>query len=129
MAQRRDTVIAPPSNPGASATATLWDSTWDVGGTKTSLTRRDAYRHIQRITVTVFADQVVTVFFDGVEPGSTTFRTINGGGLGEATTASAYFSRDFFKTGTDVRVRIVTTTGPTVWEVSCRLSEDRAPSA
>lgn len=129
MAQRRDTVIVPPSNPGGSATATLWDSTWDVGGTKTSLTRRNAYPHIQRAVVTAFIDQAATFFVDHLVPGSSTFRTTNGGGAGEAIAASTYFERDNQKLGPDMRLRIVTGTAPTVWEVSCRLCEDRATPA
>ncbi len=120
-----DTELKPPANPGASATATLWDSTADTG-TGVTLARRNAFNDVKRVLVSVFIDQAATFFVDHLVPGSTTWRTTNGSGSGEAITASTYFERDNLKMGPDMRLRIVTVTNPTTWEVSIRLIHDRA---
>jgi hypothetical protein len=118
--------IGPPANPGGSSTAVLWDSTYGLLGTPV-LNTQGPYRraswanHYKRATVTIFADQIVTLFARTLASGSTSWRTYNGTGAGEATTASTFFERDIFLMGDDVQLYISTGTVPTTWEVSIKL--------
>lgn len=118
--------IGPPLNPGASSSAILWDSTYGLLGTP-GLNTQGPYRrmpwanHWKRALVTIMADQIVTLFARTLASGSTTWRTFNGGGAGEATTANVLFERDVYLMGDDVQLYIATTTAPTLWEVSIKL--------
>lgn len=114
--------------PVANATQILFDSTADPG-TGTTLARRRCFTQVRRVTVTILADQAVTFFFDSLVSGSTTWDTVNGSGSGEATTANTFFERDCFILGDDFRLKTTTTTAPTVWRVSVRLSTQRARGA
>lgn len=120
-------IIGAPANPGASSSAILWDSTYGLAGGAPVLNTQGPYRrmpwaaHWKRALVTITADQVVTLFARSLASGSTTWRTYNGTGSGEATTANVFFERDIYLVGDDVQLYIATTTGPTVWEVSIKL--------
>lgn len=77
----------------------------------------------RRITVDIFANQIVTVFHEILLPGSATWRIVNTGG--DATTASTLFDKDYyFRAGLN-RIRIAATTAPTTWEAAGRLMEGR----
>lgn len=106
--------------PGGSATVILWDSTADPG-LGTTLARRRAYPKIARATVRIYCDQVVTFFADDLAKISTTWRPYNNGGAGDATTINTWFERNVLFEGDDHRLRVVTGTVPTVWEVSVKL--------
>lgn len=119
-------IIGPPANPGASATAILWDSTYGLLGTPVLNTPgpyRRTWTQWKRATVTVWADQIVTVSAKSLASGSTTWRTFNGTGAGEATAVSTYWERDIFLLGDDQQISITTTTAPTVWEVSIKMRD------
>lgn len=113
------------TTPGGSATVVLFDTTADIG-TGTTLTRRRAYPYIKRAIVRIYMDQAATFYHDSLTNGSTTWRTVNGSGSGESITASTLFERDCLFIGDDTRLRVVTGTGPSTWEVSVRLTTDRA---
>lgn len=119
--------IGPPPNPGATATAILWDSTYMLLGTPI-LNTPGPYRRMptgwKRATVTVFADQIVTVSARTLMAGSTTWRTYNGTGAGEATAVNTLWERDILLIGDDQQIIITTTTIPGVWEVSIKMRDD-----
>lgn len=122
-------IIAPPANPGASANVPLWNTTYGLVGTPVYNVvgpYRRLFGHPKRALVTILADQIVTLFAQTLASGSTTWRTFNGGGAGEATTANVLFERDIYLMGDDVQLYIATTTAPTVWEVSIKLRADAA---
>jgi hypothetical protein len=103
-----------PANPGATATATILDTGPKEAGAGDS-------RNTQRFRCVIYADQVVTFRHRWAAPGSSNLRVVNGAGSGEATTASV--AKDFDKPllpGRNV-FDIVTTTGPTVWEVAAEV--------
>lgn len=120
-------IIGPPANPGLNGNAILWDSTYGLAGGTPVLNTQGPYRrmswsaHWKRALVTIMADQIVTLFARTLASGSTTWRTFNGGGSGEATTANVLFERDIYLMGDDVQLYIAATTAPTVWEVSIKL--------
>lgn len=121
--------IAPPANPGASANSVLWNSTYGLLSTPVYNVvgpYRRTFGHFKRALVTIFADQIVTLFAQALVSGSTTWRTFNGSGSGEATTANVLFERDVYLMGDDAQLYIATTTAPTVWEVSVKLRGDAA---
>lgn len=109
--------------PALNTTVILWDSTADYG-TGTTLTQRRAYTYIRRAIVRIYADQIVTLRAKDLVVGSTTWRVVNGGGSGEATSVNTYFERDYLFASDDHMLDVVVTTAPTVWEVSVRLVED-----
>jgi len=112
--------------PAGSSTVTLFDTTAspDKGDT---LSRRRGYRHVRRAIVRVFTDQAATFLAQSLTNNSTTWRTYNGTGAGEAISANTIFERDVLFIGDDTLLAITTGTQPTVWEVSVRLVEgDRA---
>lgn len=113
--------------PAGGATVILWDSTADPF-TGTTLTRRRAHAKLVRATVKIFVDQAATFYCDDLSKISTTWRTFNGGGSGEAVAANTWFERDVFLVGDDHRLRVVTGTVPTVWEVSVKLHANKALS-
>jgi hypothetical protein len=110
-----DTLLPEPANPGANQTIPLWDSS--------TRTNKSPTRTERKIMVTVFANQIVTVLFS-VKSENGSFRAANG--AGDATTASTLFQKEYLLTGYDQKVELVTTTAPTVWEVSGKLTERRA---
>lgn len=112
------------ATPAGSATVILLDTTW--GNTTTTLTVRRGLSRVRRAIVRVYMDQAATFYHDSLTVGSTTWRTINGSGSGSAITASTLFEMDCLFIGDDTRLRVVTGTVPTVWEVSVRLTDDRA---
>lgn len=111
--------------PAGAATVILWDSTADHA-TGVTLSIRKGYPEIKRALVRVFMDQAATFFSDDLVLISSTWRTFNGGGAGEAIAANTWFERDVLLPAQDHRLRILTATVPTVWEVSVKLSPDRA---
>ena len=111
--------------PAGSSTIVLWDSTKDPG-TGVTLSIRKQYPELKRAVVRVFMDQTATFKANDLVSISSTWRTINGGGAGEPITASTWFERDVLFTAEDHQLVIVTGTVPTVWEVSVRLSTNRA---
>jgi hypothetical protein len=122
-------IIAPPANPGASANTPIWNSTYGLLGTPVYNVvgpYRRLFGHFKRALVTIYADQIVTLFAQTLAAGGTTWRTFNGGGAGEATTANVLFERDVYLMGDDVQLYIATTTAPTVWEVSLKMRADAA---
>ncbi|HET6279309.1 MAG TPA: hypothetical protein VFH73_00015, partial [Polyangia bacterium] len=116
--------ITPPANPGAGATAYVYDTTWDsVNGVLTRDVRRKFRPESKRLIVCAFIDQAATLFVDWKAAGSTNWRPYDAAGY--AITASTFFQKDCLFLGDDTRVRIVTVTGPGVWEISGRLTRDR----
>jgi hypothetical protein len=113
------------STPGGSATVILFDST-AFGPTGATLSVRKSMPEIRRGIVTILADQVVTFFHDSIAASSSTWDTVNGSGVGEATTANTLFERDCLIIGDDFRFKVVTTTGPGTWRCTVRLSTQRA---
>ena len=112
------------TTPAGSATVVLWDSTADPG-LGTTLARRRAFPRIKRAVVRIYMDQAATFLAQDLAKNSTTWRTFNNSGSGDAITANTWFERDVLLVGDDHRLEVTTGTVPTVWEVSVRLSEDR----
>lgn len=107
-----------PLNPvtGNSQTILIWDGT---GMTST--------QPIERVTVSCFFDQTVTILFQVRQIGSATWRTMNGNGSGEPCTANVGTAYDYLLLGPDNRIQAVTGgTGPSVSEVSIGLIFSRA---
>ena len=111
--------------PGNNATTVLWDSTIDFKGT--TLQKRRQYPNVCRATVRIYADQVVTVKANDITAGSSTWRTYNNSGSGDATTANTWFEKDILFPGDDHQITVTAGgTGPTVWECSVKLWTSRA---
>ncbi len=111
--------------PGNNATTVLWDSTADPM-TGTTLVRRRAHK-LSRATVRIYADQVVTLKANDLTRGSTTWRTYNNSGSGDATTANTWFEKNILFPGDDHQITVTAgATGPTVWECSVKLWTDPA---
>lgn len=107
--------------PGASATTVVWDSTADPG-TGVTLARRRAWPSICRATVRIYADQVVTMKAQDLTKGSSTWRTYNNSGAGDATTINTWFEKNVLFVGDDHQITVTAGgTPPTVWECSVRL--------
>ncbi|HVZ88098.1 MAG TPA: hypothetical protein VHG72_14090 [Polyangia bacterium] len=104
-----------PANPvtGNSATIVVFDST----ATPT---------HADRIVVSCFFNQGVTVLYQVQHAGSATWRTTNGSGSGDTVTASTQTYLDYPIQGANTRVEVVTgSTGPTTSEVDIGLMYER----
>lgn len=83
---------------------------------------RGMFPGIQRVLVHLRFDQGVTVLYQTLAAGSTTWRTLNGGGVGDTLAASTDYITDFLVMGPDVRVAVVTGgTGPSVQEESVEI--------
>ena len=121
MAQAVDIPIIGTPNPGASATATVLDTTAvrnsAVPAVVVSLAQRCARLDIRRVDVCITIDQNATFFTDWIDPLSNTWRTWNGNGSGEPILANTPFQRSVKRVGLDFRIRIVTVNNPTLWEV------------
>lgn len=114
--------------PGTSATTVLWDSTADPG-TGVTLARRRAWPNVTRATVRIYADQVVTLKTNDLTKNSTTWRTYNNSGSGDATTANTWFEKNVLFVGDDHQITVTAGgTPPTLWEVSVKLWTDPALS-
>lgn len=111
--------------PAGSATVVLFDSTGDPA-TGVTLSRRKGYPEIKRAIVRIYMDQNATFNHNSLSLNSTTWRTINGSGSGQAVTANTLFELDCLFIGDDTQLTLVTGTVPTVWEVSVRLAHERA---
>ncbi len=110
--------------PGNNATTVLWDSTADPG-TGVTLTRRRAWPNICRATVRIYADQIVTMKANDLTRGSSTWRTYNNSGSGDATTANTWFEKNILFVGDDHQITVTAgATGPTTWECSVKLWVD-----
>jgi hypothetical protein len=110
-----------PANPGAAATATLFDH----GVLPKASSGTMAVQKRARISLVLFANEVVTVFHKWGARGSSNLRTINGAGTGEASTANVLFVKDFLLLPGRNQITLVTTTGPTTWELDAEMTEDR----
>ena len=113
----QDDVITTVANPGLNGTVYLYDESQAGNGADVSA------RDIRRVGVNIYADQVVTVFHEVELPGGTTFRPVNG--AGDATTANTLLDKDYVMKAGKNRIRIVSTTAPTVWECGGRLINQR----
>lgn len=122
MSLSTDIPLKPPANPGAAATAILLDTTLSPDGL-TTLSKRKSMMQLRRAIVGAFIDQNATLFVDWLAPGSVTWRPYDAAGY--AITANTFFQKDCLCLGDDTRIRIVTVTGPTLWEVSIRGCPDR----
>jgi hypothetical protein len=100
---------------GNNATIIVWDGTGMV-----------ASQPIERVMVSCYFDQAVTILFQVRHIGSATWRTINGSGSGDAVSASTPTVIDYLLLGSDNRIEVVTGgTGPTVSEVDVGLVFER----
>lgn len=98
---------------GNNATITVFDSTL-------------GYPNVQRVMVSGYYDQAVTVLYRIKNSGSSTWRTANGSGSGDAVTASTVFVTDYFMLGPSNQIQVVTGgTGPTTSETSVGLVYER----
>lgn len=103
-----------PLNPvtGNSATIVVFDTTVTPN-------------HADRIMVTGFFNQAVTILYRVQHNGSSTWRTVNGSG--DAVTGSTQTQFEYVVQGLNSQVEIVTgSTGPTVAEVDIGLMYERA---
>jgi hypothetical protein len=103
-----------PLNPvtGNSATIVVFDTTATPS-------------HADRIMVSGFFNQAVTVLYQVEHSGSVTWRTANGSG--DAITASTQTTFEYVVSGLNSRVEIVTgSTGPTTSEVDIGVMYERA---
>jgi hypothetical protein len=109
----------PPVVSGNTATIVAFDTTKGD-------TLRGAMPSLQRVAVSGVFDQIVTVKFQIKHRLSTTWRTVNGSGSGDATTGNVEFYGDYLVKGSDCRVQIVTGgTGPTLAEYDVGLIYNR----
>lgn len=111
------TIISPPANPGASATATLFDNN-AINGMGVPL--------LSRINVTAFIDQDCTFKHEWSSTATGTLRTVNGAGSGETMTASVLFERDVMLLPGRNKISITTATAPSTWQVSIGGETERA---
>ena len=124
-------VIAPPAAPVDAGTSILWDSTYGLLGTPV-LDTQGPYRrifgaHFKRALVTIFSNQALTFIARTLAGGSTSWRTFNGTGSGEAVAASTLFERDVYLMGDDQQLYVLGSgTTPTTFEVSIKLRAQAA---
>jgi len=118
-----DTFLKPPANPGANGTAVVYDSTANnaqggvVAGNKID----------RRAAIAAYLDQNATLKVSFKASGSVNWRPYNGtAGAGDTITANTPFTQEYLLYGDDIKIEIDTVTAPTVWEVSCRMSPERA---
>lgn len=96
---------------GNNATVTVFDTT-----------ASSVYRNVERVTISCFFDQAVTVLYQVRHAGSSTWRTMNGNGAGDAVTASTGTVIDYLILGYDSRIQVVTGgTGPSTSELDIGL--------
>lgn len=88
---------------------------------------RGMYPGLERVALRARFNQAVTIKYQTLKLGQTTWRTWNGSGSGDALAANTDYFTDFLRLDDDVRI-VVTTggTGPTTREVALRISNDRA---
>jgi hypothetical protein len=111
-----------PTITGNNATIKLFDTT---GGSNSN---RKGFTHVQRILGSLRCDQAITLLYQVLRTGSTTWRTMNGSGSGDAITASTDTAIDYLVLGPDSRLEAVTGgTGPSSCEVDVGLYTDRTP--
>lgn len=113
--------IAPPANPGASATATIYDNGEIPVGFVS-----EQRRGYSRVRIACYLSHAATLYVKWGAPGSANLRTVNGGGAGEAIAATTYFQRDILLQPGRNQITIVTVTTPTTWEVGVEAVEDQA---
>lgn len=88
---------------------------------------RGQYPGLQRVLVHLRFNQATTVLYQTLVAGSTTWRTMNGGGAGDALAANTDYAVDFLVLGPDVRVAVSTGgSGPTTREEAVEVFNDRA---
>lgn len=101
---------------GNSATIVIYDDT--------AVT---ANKGVDRAVVQMFYDQAVTILYQVKLPGSSTWRTVNGSGAGDAVTASTLTVIDFRLMSYSNRIEVVTGgTGPSVSETGVCIVHDPA---
>lgn len=77
---------------------------------------------VDRIVISCYFDQAVTLQYQVRHRGSSTWRTVNGNGSGDTVSASTQTAIDFLILGYDSRVQVVTGgTGPSTAEVDIGL--------
>ena len=113
----QDDVITTVANPGLNGTVYLYDESQAGNGADTTA------RDVRRVGVNIYADQVVTVFHELLLPGGTTFHVLNGSG--DASSINTMMDKDYVMKAGKNRIRIVSTTAPTVWECGGRLINQR----
>lgn len=97
---------------GNNATVVIFDTSTDSGAKY--LTNSGA----ERLLVSMFFDQAVTVNYQARIRGSSTWRTVNGDGSGDSVSASTFTAIDFRIMAADTRITVVTGgTGPTTSEI------------
>lgn len=100
---------------GNNATIVVFDNTVVTG-----------HKDADRVTVSCFFDQAVTILYQVKLPGSSTWRTVNGNGSGDAVSASTFTSIDYLMLAYNSRIEVVTGgTGPSVAEVQIGVVYDR----
>lgn len=118
MASNINRPLVAPANPGASGTATVYDS-----GVGQANSVDKSAREMQRCTVAFFtnvADAVLRVQWQA--PGGT-LRLVQ---ADTTISASTFFQRDIRLQPGRTVISIVTVTAPTTWEIASELSPDRA---
>lgn len=124
-------IVGKPTAPTGPGDVVLFDSTWGPTN-NTSLARRRGYPDIQRASVAIFSNQAGTFKLQIVERDSSTWRTINNGGAGDAVAANTTFIRDSLVVYgfDDFRLVLSVTDVPNVLETTTKLTRgDRASGA
>lgn len=111
MLDMEDEVIAPPANPGASLSATIYDEVKNVGRTG--------------IVGGLYFDQPVTLTVQMSDAAGGTLRTVKS----ETLAANEGHSLEVAFMGYRTKVTITTgATPPTVWMVGCRVTSRAVPA-
>lgn len=100
--------LTQPANPGAAATATIYETT-------------SATTQPKRVRVACYIDAAATFYCKWKPRSGATWRTFNGTGSGESIAATTFFERDVLLMPGLNQITIVTGAGPTVWEVDAEL--------
>lgn len=111
--------IVTPADPGASATAVVYDSGSIAQNTAGALKATNSNR-VRVAFYTNVADAVLLVQW--AAPGSANLRTVSS----ETVDANTYWQRDVLLQPGRTKISIVTTTDPTTWEVGAELINDQA---
>jgi len=125
-----DVALAQPANPGANATAIVFDTT-AIGGI--TLQQRAARLDVREVLVTVETDVACRFFTAWIDPLTPTIFTVynqdqNDNNPGEAILANTPFSRIVNCIGIDSKIYVTVPAGPapTVWKVMAKTSPLRS---
>lgn len=128
MIQRHS--LPQPANPGASATAVVYDDLANLNTYESLTSIPSAATNIgsryQRATVVCYLSHAATFKHEWAARGSTNLRVVNGNGAGEAIPATTLFERSCFLLPGRNKLTINTGTACTTWEVEAHLN-DSAP--